>query len=83
MPAYVADVPGRATAMLVFRVGYADAPLRDHGLTDLVEHLVTPRYGPRDGVGGIVMACATVIGVEGRPEEVGGKLGGFRERAGG
>ncbi len=52
-------------------MGYADATLAEHG----PKHLVTSRYGPRDGVNGFVTACVTVIGVEGRPDEVGGELG--------
>jgi len=47
VPAYWADVPGKFTATLMFRVGTADEQLAGRGLTHLIEHLVMPAHARR------------------------------------
>jgi hypothetical protein len=59
MPAFVADMPGRAQAGIFFRVGWADETLATHGLTHLVEHLVAGGFTPRAGVSAAVRPCVT------------------------
>lgn len=82
VPAYLADVPGRAQAALIFRVGWADETLPTHGLTHLVEHLVAGEYGPRAPVSAAIRPCVTMFYAEGEPEEVGEALRAMAGRLG-
>src|SRR5262249_54433109 len=47
VPTYWADLPGKLTATLMFRVGCADERLTSRGATHMIEHLAMPPHQRR------------------------------------
>ncbi|MEV0896156.1 insulinase family protein [Actinoplanes sp. NPDC049802] len=70
VPAVLAPASGPMHAGLVFRVGTADEPLARHGLTRLVEHLVTDGLGVDGQQLGSTGAEHTYFHMHGSPGEV-------------
>src|SRR5688572_11639658 len=65
------QTPAPRTAGLVFRVGFADEPLPDHGITHLVEHLALFTLGRRLGdYNGLVGPHLTSFFAQGEPDEL-------------
>ncbi|MDQ1655256.1 MAG: zinc protease, partial [Cryptosporangiaceae bacterium] len=77
VPTLFAPVSGPLRAGLVFRVGEADEPLPQRGLTHLVEHLALHRHGITDyHFNGATGAVSTSFHVKGSEDEVVGFFGG-------
>ena len=71
VPTFWSPHDGELRAGLVFRVGQADEPLPQRGITHLIEHLVLHAAGPAyDHVNGEVDATTTTFRVHGSPERV-------------
>ena len=67
----MAQVPGPIRAGLIFRVGFTDESLVNHGITHLVEHLALVGLGQQPyRFGGTVEGLRTVFMVEGTDLEV-------------
>ena len=75
IPTFAVDGPRPFTAMLQFRVGKSDEPMRMRGITHLVEHLAI--YAHRDteiAFNGSVGPLLTSFWAQGHPDEVGAFL---------